>query len=148
MIQWHFVLGVIPVPVIVTDAMADWKGGSARGPIAQVRPRYIASGDKGLVNHELRHVRQWWVPMLICALIAVALYLAGSVMWGLPLFVGLVAHPLMYTMLPRYRLWAEVDAYKEQIKAYGLNGPSDWIITAIQTKYDLQYSREFIKEQF
>lgn len=148
MIQWHFLFGVIPAPVVITDNMEAWKGGSARGPIAQVRPRYITSGDKGIVNHELRHVRQWWVPVLLGALIAVALYLAGYVVWNLPLFAGLVAHPLLYTLSPRYRLWAEVDAYRQQIKAYGLSGPPDWMVTVIETKYNLKYSREFIKDKF
>jgi len=147
-IQWHFVMGVIPAPVVITDKMPDWKGGSARGPIAKVRPRYIVSGDNGIVNHELRHVRQWWVPVLLGALIAVALYFAGYVVWNLPLFAGLVAHPLLYTLSPRYRLWAEVDAYRQQTKAYGLSGPPDWMVIVIETKYNLKYSREFIKDKF
>jgi hypothetical protein len=61
----------------------------ARGPVILIRPH--KRGDEGLYRHELTHVWQ---------------SLAGL----------LVVHALLYLLVPRYRLWCEVQAYREQLK--------------------------------
>ena len=148
MTQWHFIFGVIPAPVFATEEMDDWVGGYAKAAVVYVRPKYIEEGDTGIVNHELRHVRQFWQLFILSMAIAGGIYLLGSDLWQLMPAVGIAAHMTLYRYIPRYRLWAEVDAYKEQIKAYSLGGPSDWMLDALQNKYDLKYSREFVRSRF
>jgi len=60
----------------------------ARGPVIFIRPEY--RDDKGLEAHEQVHVRQWWRTL------------------------GL--HSLLYLVSKRYRLNAEVEAYREQLR--------------------------------
>lgn len=60
------------------------------GPVILIRPKY--RGDTGLLEHEKTHVRQW----LNCP----------------------VGSPLMYLFSKRYRLNAEVEAYKRQMQFY------------------------------
>ena len=146
--QIHFVFGVIPVPVFITDDMPDWVGGYAKSAAVFIRPKYIAEGDTGILNHELRHVRQFWQMILLSLAIAGVIYLTGSSLWQLMPALGIAAHMSLYRFVPRYRLWSEVDAYKQQIKAYSLSGPSDWMLDDLQNKYDLTYTRDFIKSRF
>lgn len=60
----------------------------ARGFVIFIRPEY--KDDKGLLAHEMEHVYQW------CATIGL--------------------HSFFYLLSKQYRLWAEVEAYKEQLK--------------------------------
>lgn len=60
----------------------------ARGPFVLVRPEH--ANDAGLIAHEKVHVRQWLRT------------------FGL--------HPLLYAVSKSYRLKAEVEAYREQLK--------------------------------
>ena len=56
-----------------------------------IRPIY--KEDKGLLAHEVEHVKQAWIGLLL-------------------------GHQLLYTLSQRYRLYCEVAAYKEQAKHY------------------------------
>lgn len=67
-----------------------WAAGCARGPLIFIRPKY--RDDVGLLAHEQVHVSQW--------------------------FKTLGLHPLFYRLSKRYRLWSEVQAYREQAKRY------------------------------
>lgn len=62
--------------------------GRALGPIIVIDPKY--KDDRGLLAHEQVHVRQFWRT------------------WGL--------HPLLYRASKRYRLAAELEAYRVQLK--------------------------------
>ena len=62
--------------------------GCARGPVILIRPEYRY--DKGLEAHERVHTYQWWHTL------------------------GL--HSFLYLFSKRYRLRAEIGAYKEQLK--------------------------------
>lgn len=64
--------------------------GVAAGPFIFIRPR--ARNDLGLLMHEKEHVRQWWSTL------------------------GL--HTLLYLCIPKYKIWAEVSAYKIQATYY------------------------------
>lgn len=64
--------------------------GRAQGPVIRILER--SRGDRGLYEHELLHAKQWWFTL------------------------GL--HSFLYLLIPAYRLWAEVQAYKEQAKHY------------------------------
>ena len=70
-----------------TDDMPKWKAGYSRAWFIRIRPAH--KDDLGLLAHEKEHVRQWWITLGISSI----LYL-----------------------FKRYRLGAEVKAYKEQMK--------------------------------
>lgn len=75
--------------IFYTDRFVpDGHAGCARGPFIFIRPQH--KGDAGLLAHEKVHVRQWWRTL------------------------GL--HSLRYLFSRRYRLKAEVEAYREQLK--------------------------------
>lgn len=87
----RFVFGCLPALVIYTDHLPQpWQGGITQGPVIRLRPRYRA--DAGLLAHELTHVRQWYAT--------------------------LGPHSLLYLVSRRYRLWAEVRAYRIQACHY------------------------------
>ena len=69
-------------------------GGCAKGPVIRILEKY--RNDRGIYEHELLHVKQW----------------AGL---GI---VSLVLHQVLYTIVPAYKLWAEVRCYREQAKHY------------------------------
>jgi len=71
-----------------TDDMPKWKAGYSRAWFIRIRP--IHKDDVGLLEHEIEHVRQWWVTLGISS--------------------------IMYLLSKRYRLWAEVKAYKVQLR--------------------------------
>lgn len=65
--------------------------GCTRGPVIFIRPKY--RNDIGLLRHEECHVRQWLRTL------------------------GL--HSILYLLSKKYRLKAEVEAYREQLKWTG-----------------------------
>lgn len=77
-----------PLTFYSSRFIPDVFAGFTRGPVILIRPEYRA--DEGLYRHELEHVRQW--------------------------FATLGVHSVLYLVSRRYRLWAEVAAYKVQLK--------------------------------
>jgi len=84
-IWWPFAI------VIYTERVPKDSAGVANGFVVRILPEY--RDDKGLLVHELEHVRQWWMH-------------------------GLTIHDLLYLFVRRYRLWAEVQAYRKQVAVY------------------------------
>lgn len=78
---------MIPHIKIITDRMPEQFGGMANAFVVRIRPKY--RDDKGLIAHELEHVRQFWVTL------------------------GL--HGIFYMLSKRYRLWSEIRAYRVQL---------------------------------
>jgi hypothetical protein len=75
--------------IFYTDfGVPDGFAGCARGPLIFIRPS--SAGNKGLLEHEKVHRRQWLRT------------------FGL--------HSLLYLLSRRYRLAAEVEAYTEQLR--------------------------------
>lgn len=93
----------------IYTALPEGVGGEARGPLVRIRPEYRA--DQGIHAHEIEHVRQWWTLGLLAVVMIAALPSAASFA---PL--GFLAHPLAYALWRRYRMWAEVQAYREQMR--------------------------------
>ncbi len=91
-------------------------GAEARGPVIRILEKY--RHDYGIYRHELTHVKQWAAWSLLCPVIALVLYQIGRIdLMGLA-GIPLTAHSLLYLAVPRYKLWAEVQAYREQAKHY------------------------------
>lgn len=68
--------------------------------------------DKGLKEHELTHVYQYLLWFVV-----VGGLLLATTNWFIALIGGAVAHDLMYTLVKPYRQFAEVMAFKRQLKA-------------------------------
>lgn len=110
-----------PSWTIYTVALPTDLAGSARGPVVCIRPKYRS--NLGLHAHEYEHVRQWWAS----GLTAVALIVASAVASGLPSAscfapIGFALHPILYAASRRYRLWAEVRAYRMQMMLPNTDG--------------------------
>ena len=98
--------------LVYTDRLPQNSNGCANGPIIRIRPAY--KGDEGLKQHEICHVHQWWRTL------------------------GL--HSLLYLVSKRYRLRAEVEAYREQLKYNPENilKYAHWLSLPEPEGYDLQ----------
>lgn len=91
-------------------------GGDARGPVIRILEKY--RNDRGIYEHELVHVKQWAALASLGLLWALGCVGAGYMQYanlGIP---ALILHPLLYTVVPHYKLWSEVQAYREQAKHY------------------------------
>ncbi len=102
--------------VFYVDKLPPDVGGTANGPVIRILKKY--RDDKGIHEHELEHVYQWIFGVLLGAAVALLLYTFQSPYWLAALIAGAAVHPLLYKLVPRYRLWAEVQAYQEQLKYY------------------------------
>jgi len=111
----------LPHLVIYTDRLPDGVAGAANGPVVRIRSAYRS--DAGLHAHEYRHVQQWYLASVMTALLLAVLVLVCGGVQGTLLALcpaALASHSLAYLLWPRYRLWAEVDAYRVQMR-YGLS---------------------------
>jgi hypothetical protein len=79
---------IFPALVFFTDNLPAGIGGRANGPIVRIKSKY--KQDPGIMAHELEHVKQWYLTLML--------------------------HPLLYKFNKKYRLWAELRAYKKQLK--------------------------------
>jgi hypothetical protein len=118
-----------------TDDLAEGFGGSTQGPFIKIRPKY--EGDRGLLEHERTHVRQWYVATVLWLSGGVALTLLLSSNWWLISPAAPFLHTMLYQFVRPYRRWCEVRAYRQQIAAGGY--PSkEFAVTALVEKYDLE----------
>ena len=96
------------------DSLPPGVGGCANGPVIRILKKY--RNDEGIYRHELVHVKQW--------------------------FFTLSLHSLLYLIIPEYRLWSEVEAYKEQLKYYPDNRVH-LFAKFIATNYGLIVTQEY-----
>lgn len=99
--------------LVYTDWIKTGFAGCSNGPIIRIRPKY--KDDLGLEMHERQHIKQWWITL------------------------GL--HSLLYFLSKKYRLWAEVSAYEEQLKyppASGRDAYRKIYAGFISTKYGIK----------
>jgi hypothetical protein len=107
-----------PLTFITNLLAVDGAAGCARGPFILIRPEY--ESDFGLYEHELMHVKQWAVVTLISTIVLVVLF---SLMVDAPAFPLMVVaasgvYRALYGISPKFKLWAEVMAYKKQLSYY------------------------------
>jgi hypothetical protein len=117
-----------------TDNLPEGVGGAANGPYVRIRPKY--KKDKGLLQHELEHVKQWWITTILAALaIAGVCYYQQAPYWYC--LLSLVAFDLLYSTFQRFKLQCEVWAYREQLKHYE-DDRTALFAKFISTKYGLE----------
>jgi hypothetical protein len=120
-----------------TDNLPEGVGGTAQGPIIRIRPKY--KDDKGLHQHELEHVKQWWIATIVSAvLLAAGLYHFQEPLWGAVGSIGV--HGALYKLISAYRLWCEVQAHKVQLQ-YSPHALKHFA-KRIAEKYDLNITAE------
>ena len=76
--------------VFYVDSLPPNIGGVANGFIIRILKKY--KDDVGILKHELLHVKYW--------------------------FFSLSLSSVLYSLSDKYKLWEEVQAYKEQLKHY------------------------------
>lgn len=91
-------------------------GGCANGPFIRILEKY--RDDKGIYWHEVEHVQQWAVVSLVGAALIALLWHFFPVFDKAFAGLGVALHSALYALVPQYKLWAEVQAYKEQAKHY------------------------------
>ena len=115
--------GIIPVLFFYTDRFV--KLGAATyflGPICVilVKPKY--KNDKGLHNHEMVHVKQYWKSFWM--------------------------HTFKYNNSEKYRLESEVEAYAIQYKTYPDEKHFNLFVEYMLEKYSLGFDRHTIENAF
>ncbi len=110
---------MLPHLTIYTDRfMADWVGARAIMFLVLIRPKY--KDDKGIHAHEYTHVKQWYRwGGLWALLVTIALFIfPDSVQVIVPFYaLSICLFPLMYVVIPSFRLEAEAEAYAAQVNA-------------------------------
>lgn len=104
--------------IFYTDKfLKEWMGGRQFWFVAIIRP--IHRGKQHIVEHEREHIKQWGLTTFLtawaCAFAAFVLnkHLGFTCLDLLPLLaVPPSAHGLLYLTMRKYRLWAEVQAYR------------------------------------
>ena len=90
---------------------------ATRGPFIFVRPEH--KGDKGLVEHEKVHRRQWLtVSVIACSVLGLLIYALMGVEMTHWAALGMGVHGALYTLVPEYRLASEIEAFREQARHY------------------------------
>lgn len=125
------------------DSIAPDVAGRTNGPIIRIDKRY--KDDEGLLTHELVHVKQWFTLFLMGVLAALIMYFAPTSIdpsfWWVPVLIGSALHGLMYKFYKGYRLWCEVQAYKEQALYYS-DDRRELFAGFIAEHYNLGISKE------
>jgi hypothetical protein len=115
-----FAFGWWPVPVFYLPRLWGTVGGFAPLLCILLLEKYRDTSqvdNRAILEHELEHIEQTLKGLLI-------------------------VHALLYLLVPRYRLWAEVRAYRRQIACYPAGTPVDFAARALATKYRLKISEE------
>lgn len=99
--------------IYTNNIIPDKFAGQTIGPFIFIRPSH--KGDKGLLEHEKVHVRQFWSTLGL---------------FGIP-----------YLLSKKYRLKYELEAYKEQLKYYSTDKRS-LFAHFLATKYNLDITQE------
>ena len=120
------VFGRVPCLVLIADTLPSGVAGDARGPVIRIRADLWARGDEGLVQHELEHVRQFYLVGILAAIINAPLAAWLALRFGSPLAplqaaiavgsVSLAMHSILYLASRAYRGWAEAGAYRVQMR--------------------------------
>lgn len=118
----RFVYKVFPVPVFYVDSLPNGYSGFFQAiiiPIVKIKKG--CEEDIGLLEHELEHCRQYI---------------------RLP-----VVHSLLYKLVPRYRYWAELQAYRHQLDfSDDRERSANHFAKFLAKNYDLDISVEKAKE--
>lgn len=97
--------------------------------------------DRGLLAHEEEHVKQFWAMWLVGFLLT---------FWISPFFwiFSCTTHSLLYLLSSKYRLWAEVKAYRKQMQVNSnkdLETCAEYLATAYKLKLSTREAIDMIQ---
>ena len=116
--RWLKAFGWLPTPVFYVDEFwGRWKGFGGLTILNLIFIKRKYEGDGGLHAHEVTHVEQAYRLLFLL-------------------------HSVLYLLSRKYRLWAEVQAYRRQIAFYGQPASIDFAVDALVSKYDLNITVE------
>lgn len=104
-----FVYKFLPALLFYTDNIKEKFGGMTYGPVVKIRNKY--KDDRGLLEHELNHVKQWYRTL-------------GT-------------HGIWYRLSEKYRLKCEIESYKIQASYYDYDS-TGWMADTIISKYGIK----------
>lgn len=133
-----------PFPTWVRYKNLTNSGGEQKAFFVSIDPKY--QHDVGLHKHEYRHVTHWWLMTLMS--LVLYLYLIPShelkyVLLAIPLFL----YHILYSLIPYFRMWVEIDCYRVQIRANGHQEHVDTYVSWFAGKYGIKYDRAWIRKQ-
>lgn len=135
--------GWLPALVIYSDQLPEKVGGMAHTFMVVIHPKYRE--DRGLHEHELEHVAQWYA--VTAATLVFALFAWNHVQPEIGLGLAMASigmHSLLYRRWRRFRRWSEVGAYARQMRFPDRKGRCLSLAAATarlcSTKYDLRLS--------
>lgn len=96
-------------------------------PVALISNAY--KGDAGLKAHELQHIKQYCVMAALGATVGTL-----AINWFAGVVLAVVLHDAAYTFIRKYRLWAEVSAFRRQLM---IGGSVELAARALADNYDL-----------
>lgn len=134
----------LPHLKLYTDDLPEGVGGTTAYFVVRIRPKY--RDDTGIRMHEYTHVGQWYALFALGALAALLMAYAPELAqwreyWIVALLAGVFAHNLLYSLVPKYRLWAEVAAYREQLMHYP-DDRAELFAGFIANRYRLDVSKD------
>lgn len=91
-------------------------------------------GDKGLLVHEITHVYQYFFWFVV-----VGIVLLLTTNWLVALVGAISTHDLLYTLVRPYRQYAEVTAFKRQLR---VGGSIEVAAKALARDYNLKLTYE------
>ncbi|HEX4918038.1 MAG TPA: hypothetical protein VFV43_09100 [Limnobacter sp.] len=137
--------------IIYSDkTLKSWQGGRQFWFLAIIRPEH--RGKRHIVEHEKEHIRQWWAVTATAAIaLAVVVFGAidmGHLLWRDEYFAVCALppslHGILYLASKRYRLWAEVRAYRVSLRYRPES--LDHYARTLSEKYGLNITAENAKE--
>jgi len=103
------IYGIIPIPVFYVDDL-DWAAGRSYGFFIRIKKDY--KDDRGLLEHELQHCRQFYRTLML--------------------------HPLLYKFSKTYRYNSELECYRVQLSfSQNKNRSAKHFVKYITTWYKL-----------
>ncbi len=136
-----------PSLTIYTDGLPAHAAGIAKLFVIRIKPAY--KNDVGLHKHELEHVKQWWAVTIPAML---AIFALAHLHYGLAMLDAAMCTPIAaafyhaaYDMIPAFRLWCEVQAYRVQLR-YCAKDESARFAKFIATSYGLKVNEAEVLE--
>lgn len=110
-----FIFQIIPIPIFYTSFLVkDWAAGQSVGPAIFIKPEHKTDH---ILQHELVHCRQWYRTFGI--------------------------HGLLYNISKKYRIKAELEAYKVQVSKQNYSTYIiKWVAKTLVGYYNIGYTRE------
>ncbi len=130
--------------VFIKKSLANGALGTTHGPFVFITEKY--KDNKAVLEHELTHVRQWaklFMPFILIYIFMLTRYndLEYAPYYPLILIFGFCLDSILYIYVRKYRLKAEIEAYRVQAN-YETGYPMTTFAKYLSTNYDLKIAEQ------